>query len=225
MVGCPNSVEIEASALENGEMSHWREIIAEPPPLLFVLSGPSGVGKDAVISRMKAESVPVHFAITMTTRPKRSNEIDGVHYYFVSPEAFAAARDHGELLEWANVHGNLYGTPIAQVRHALQSGRDVLLKIDVQGASQVKRRVPEAVFIFLAPPSLDDLIRRLSARGTEAESDLQRRIRDAEQEMCHLPEYDYVVVNREGHLAEAVEQVKAIITAEKLRLRPRKIKL
>lgn len=207
------------------ETADWCEILPKPPSLLFVLSGPSGVGKDAVLSAMKRQGVPLHYTVTVTTRPRRSNETDGVDYFFVSPEKFAEMRDQGELLEWAVVHGNLYGTPIGQIRQALQRGRDVLLKIDVQGASKVKKRIPDAVFIFLAPPSLKELIRRLSGRGTETDADLKRRISDAREEMRHLPEYDYVVVNRGGRLAESVDQVKSIVTAEKLRLRPRRIEL
>ncbi|MGQ9674149.1 MAG: guanylate kinase [Chloroflexota bacterium] len=203
----------------------WSDITPESPPLLIVMSGPSGVGKDAVLTAMKKQGVPLHYTVTVTTRPRRSNEVDGVDYFFVSPEKFAELRDRGELLEWAVVHGNLYGTPIGQIRQALRSGRDVLLKIDVQGASKVKQRIPEAVFIFLAPPSLEELMQRLCGRGTETEADLRRRISDAREEMRHLPEYDYVVVNREGRLADTVDQVKCIIKAEKLRLRPRKIEL
>jgi len=199
-----------------------------PPPspsLLFVLSGPSGVGKDAVISRLKQENLPLHFTVTATTRPIRRGEVHGVNYYFVTVERFNDLIARGELLEWANVHGNLYGTPITQVREALASGKDVLLKIDVQGAAQVKRRVPDAVFIFLGPPDIQSLISRLSQRGTESPEEVARRIADACEEMRHLPEYDYLVINPEQQLEEAVQKVKAIITAEKCRVKPREIRI
>jgi len=198
-------------------------LIERSVPLLFVFSGPSGVGKDTVINALKHQGVPMHFAVTMTTRPMRPGEKNGVDYYFVTPAEFRAAIERDELLEWAEVHGHLYGTPRTQVRRALASGQDVMLKIDVQGAAQVKQRVPEAVFIFLAPPSQEQLIERLRSRGTECGEVLQRRLANARAEMARLPEYDYVVVNHEGRIDEAVYQVKAIITAEKLRVRPRQI--
>lgn len=207
------------------QADNWCDLIPKAPPLLFVLSGPSGVGKDAVITSLKRQRVKMHFAVTVTTRPMRSTEVEGVDYYFVSPEVFAEMRDRGDLLEWAVVHGNLYGTPLPQIRRFMQQGEDVLLKIDVQGAAQVKNRVPNAVFIFLAPPSLQELIRRLCDRGTETGRDLQRRIANAREELRRLADYDYVVVNREGRLHEAVEQIKSIVTAERLRVRPRAIRL
>ena len=193
--------------------------------LLFVLSGPSGVGKDALISALKTEKYPLHYVVTVTTRPRRETEVDGVSYHFATPLEFARLREAGELLEWANVHGYDYGTPARQVREALQSGWDVLLKIDVQGAAQVKARVPGGVFIFLGPPSVEELVDRLARRGTESAEDLQERIRNASREMQALRNYDYLVVNREGRLPEAVAQVKAIIEAERLRTRPRECDL
>lgn len=146
-------------------------------------------------------------------------------YYFVTQERFKDLIARGELLEWANVHGNLYGTPIQQVREALAAGKDVLLKIDVQGAAQVKKRVPDAVFIFLGPPDFQSLVSRLAQRGTESPEEVARRIKDACEEMKHLPEYDYLVINPEQQLEEAVEKVKAIIVAEKSRVKPREIRV
>jgi len=195
------------------------------PPLLFVISGPSGVGKDAVLARLRSLGLPLHFTVTATTRPPRPGEIDGVSYHFWSRERFARAQAENQLLESAEVHGHLYGTPRQQVRQALQAGKDVILKIDVQGAAQVKQKLPEAVFIFLAPPSLEDLINRLRGRGTESAAEFQRRVRDAYAEMRRWPDYDYVVVNRNGGLDEAVEKVRSIIVAEKCRTRPRHIQL
>ena len=137
--------------------------------MLVIVSGPSGVGKDSVIDALQAEPrVPdYHYVVTCTTRPRRSYEIEGVHYRFLGLDGFMALRDAGELLEANEVHGNWYGTPRDDVRRALRSGHDVILKIDVQGAAEVKNRVPEALLIFLVPPSLEDLFQRLRARATE----------------------------------------------------------
>ena len=196
-----------------------------PPGLLFVLSGPSGVGKDAVISRLKEKRKPWHFTVTVTTRPMRPGEVDGVSYYFVSQREFEDMKQRGELLEWAVVHKYCYGTPISQVREALSAGRDAFLKMDVQGAAQVKRRVPDAVFIFLGPENMDHLIAHLTQRGTESPEQLSTRVKDAYEEMKRLPEYDYLVINREQQLEEAVGSIECIVAAEKSRLRPRKIEL
>jgi guanylate kinase len=201
------------------------EYLPKPPSLLFILSGPSGVGKDSVISRLKQCHLALHFAVTITTRPRRAGEADGVNYHFVSAAEFQELERRGALLESAVVHGNHYGTPLEQVRAALRSGKDVLLKIDVQGAAKVKQRVPQAVFIFLAPPSVAELVQRLESRGTESPEEQVRRLRDAYEEMRHLPEYDYVVVNRAGRLEETVERIKCIMQAEKSRVKPRQIAL
>lgn len=188
---------------------------------LFVLSGPSGVGKDSVIARLKAKGFPLHYAVTATTRPKRAHEENGVDYHFLSPAAFTRMRDQGDLLEWAEVHGNYYGTPRRQVRDALATCEDVLLKIDVQGAATIRRSVPGAVLIFLAPPSTEELVSRLNGRGTESADQLSLRLRNAEREMADLPNYDYVVINRHGRLEESVAQIEAIIIAERCRVHPR----
>lgn len=198
---------------------------AQGRALLFVLSGPSGVGKDSVIARLKSCAFPLHFAVTVTTRARRAEERHGIDYFFATSDEFDRMAKRGELLEWAVVHGHKYGTPRQQVREALAAGRDVLLKIDVQGAAQVRRKVPEAVFIFLAPADVAELGERLNARGTESAEDLDRRLRDAREEMADLPNYDYVVVNRRDCLDETVRAVKAIITAEHCRVRPRHVEL
>ncbi len=202
-----------------------RSLLGPRPGILFVLSGPSGVGKDAVISRLKSEAYPLHYTVTFTTRAIRPGEQDGASYHFVSRERFQEMQERGELLEWALVHGNQYGTPVRQVREAIEAGKDVLLKIDVQGAAQVKRRVPEAVFIFLAPPSIEELIHRLKHRSTESEAEMATRIANAYEEMARLCEYDYVVVNNAGGLDEAVRCIQAIILAEGCRVQPRQVKL
>jgi guanylate kinase len=191
--------------------------------LLIVLSGPSGVGKDAVIQRLKTEDLPLHYTVTVTTRARRPNETHGVDYYFTSDEEFDVMRARDELLESALVHGRKYGTPRQQVREALATGKDVLLKIDVQGAAQVRHKVPEAVSIFLAPANLGELVRRLRLRGSESPADLALRLHNAEAEMADLPHYDYVVLNEDDRLDQTVARVKAIITAEHCRVRQRRI--
>ena len=197
----------------------------EPQPLLVVLSGPSGAGKDAVLKRMKELGYPFHFVVTVTTRPKRPGEVDGVDYYFVSEEEFAQMLARGELLEHAVVYGQHKGIPKRQVREALASGKDVILRIDVQGAATIRKLVPEAVLIFLTASSEKELLRRLKRRKTETPEELERRIATVREEMKRLPEFDYVVVNRDGALDEAVKTIAAIITAEKCRVKQRKIEI
>jgi guanylate kinase len=200
------------------------ELLTRPHSgILFVLSGPSGVGKDAVLNSLVRRGLPLHVTVTCTTRAMRLGEKDGVSYHFVSLDRFAEMQAQGELLEWAMVHGNKYGTPAQQVRDAFARGSDVLLKIDVQGARQVKRRVPEAVLIFLAPPSMKELVSRLTQRSTESVADRETRIANAYEEMAHLSEYDYVVVNYAHRLEEAVERILAIVVAEGCRVKPRKV--
>ena len=193
--------------------------------LLFVLSGPSGVGKDAVLNCLKQKDLSVHFVITATTRALRPGEVHGVDYYFAQQQEFLRLNEQGELLEWALVHGNYYGTPRGQVRQALAAGRDVMLKIDVQGAAKVRAKVPGAVLIFLAPPSVSDLIERLAARGTESVAERAVRLADAAREMEALVHFDYVVVNHRERLTETAEQVLAIMTAEHCRVRPRLVEV
>jgi guanylate kinase len=196
----------------------------EPPPLLIVLSGPSGVGKDMTLTRMKELGCPFHFVVTATDRPQRPGEVHGVDYYFVSAEEFAAMLERDELLEHAVVYGQNKGIPKSHVREALASGKDVIMRLDVQGAAAVQRIVPDALLIFLMAP-YEELIRRLKERKTESPKSLKRRIATAREEMKRLPEFDYVVVNRDGKLDEAVEQIMAIIAAEKCRVRQRRIEL
>jgi len=197
----------------------------EPQPLLVVLSGPSGAGKDAVLKRMKELGYPFHFVVTVTTRPKRPGEVDGVDYYFISEEEFAQMLARGELLEHAVVYGQHKGIPKRQVREALASGKDVILRIDVQGAATIRKLVPEAVLIFLTASSEKELLRRLKRRKTETPEELKRRIATVREEMKRLPEFDYVVINRDGALDEAVKTIAAIITAEKCRVKQRKIEI
>ena len=194
-------------------------------PLLVVLSGPSGVGKDTVLNALKKSGHNFHFVVTANTRPKRAEEVDGVDYIFVSKERFAQMIDNDELLEHAVVYGDYKGIPKQQVRDALASGQDVLMRLDVQGAATVRRLVPEAVLIFLTAPTEQELVARLRARKTEPPDQLQLRIATSRQEMKRVAEFDYVVVNREGCIEEAVGDVLAIVCAEHLRTHPRVVNL
>ncbi len=200
--------------------------VSQPAPrqgLLFVLSAPSGTGKDTVINALKQRGMDFYVVPSVTTRAPRPGESEGNPYHFISQEAFDQLVAHDELLEHANVHGNWYGQPRQSIRDNLSAGRDVLLKIDVQGAATVRRKVPEAIFIFLVPESLEELNQRLANRKTETEAERNRRLADARAELAQRHWYDYVVVNRQGHLQEAVDQLRAIMMAEHCRVQPRHI--
>jgi guanylate kinase len=190
-----------------------------PGALLVVVSGPSGVGKDTIIGALRAHSseADYHYVITCTTRRPRPGEVDGVSYRFLSRERFAALRDAGAFLESAEVHGNWYATPRAEVRRALACGRDVILKIDVQGAATVKSLVPDAVLVFVVPPSLEALFRRLRARATETAEQLELRQRNAAIELARAGDYDHVVVNEDGQVKRTAERIDAIIRDERAR--------
>ena len=192
-------------------------------PLLVVVSGASGAGKDAVLKQLQALGRPWHFVVTATTRPRRESEVDGVDYIFLTSSSFNEMLARDELLEHAEVYGNMYGVPRQQARDALARGQDVIMKLDVQGAATVKRLAPEAVFIFLAPASMGELRSRLKGRHTELGTDLDLRIEAAQQEMQRLDLFDYCVVNRDQHLDEAVACVDAIIVAEHCRVPPRRV--
>lgn len=197
--------------------------LRNPPPQLVVLSGPSGAGKDSLLQRMKELGFPFHFVVTATTRPPRPDEVDGVDYHFVSRERFQEMIARGELLEHALVYGDYKGIPRRQVEEALRSGKDVVLRIDVQGAATIRRLAPGAVLIFLTAASEEELLQRLRTRKTEDPEALARRIATAREELKRVEEFDYVVVNREGCLDEAVAQVQAILQAEKCRVHPRQV--
>jgi len=198
-----------------------------PPqvPLLIVISGPSGVGKDSVLQRMKARGLPFHFVVTATTRPQRLEEKEGVDYIFVGREAFAEMIEKGELMEYALVYGEYKGIPKAQVREALASGKDVVMRVDVQGAATVRKISPEAILVFLTTSSEEELVERLKKRKTEKAEDLKLRIATARQEFKRVNEFDYIVVNREDQLDETVEVINDIIQAEHHRVEPRRVSL
>ena len=179
-------------------------------PQLTVVSGPTAVGKGTVVSRVRAEHPEVFVSVSATTRPPRPGEQDGYHYMFVSNEEFDELIAAGELLEWAVVHGtNRYGTPKAPLLAALATGREAILEIDLQGARQVRESWPSARFVFLAPPSWDELVRRLVGRGTESPEQRARRLESAKAEMAAMAEFDHVVVN--GELGKAVDDLVALI--------------
>ena len=197
----------------------------EKPPLLIVITGPSGVGKDSVVLRMKERGFPFHFVVTATDRPPRPGEVQGKDYFFYSTGQFERMIAQGELLEHACVYGQHKGIPAAHVREALASGHDVVMRVDVQGATTVKGLIPSAIVVFLTCESEEELTERLRMRRTESEEALQNRLDVSRQEMALIPEFDYVVANRRDLLDEAVDDVVAIIRAEHCRSVPRWIHL
>jgi len=199
--------------------------IPSSKPLFVVLSGPSGVGKDALLTRMKELGRPFHYVVTATTRLRRPREKDGVDYHFVSHQEFQQLIDKGQLLEWANVYGNYYGVPKAEISQALSEGIDVIVKVDVQGATTIKKILPQAVFIFLMPPSMEELESRLKQRRSESSLDLALRLVKSSEEVKSLALFDYVITSHQGKLDDAVSQIEAIVIAEKCRVKPREVQL
>jgi guanylate kinase len=205
------------------DKSNFNPIQSEP--LLVVISGPSGVGKDTVIQQMKSRELPFHFVVTATTRPARSDEIHGVDYFFVSTDEFAAMIENGELLEYAFVYNDYKGIPKQQVQQALDSGKDVVMRVDVQGAATIRELLPHALLIFLTTQDEEELVNRLKKRKSETSEGLNLRIATARQELKRINEFDYVVVNREHLLNETVDAILSIIKAEHHRVHPRKIEI
>jgi guanylate kinase len=187
-------------------------------PRLIVISGPSGVGKDTVIDRMRALYPDMFFAVTATSRDRRPGEIDGIHYHFLSREQFGQMIIASGFIESAEVYGNFYGVPRAPIRDALAGGRDAVVKVDTQGAQTFRRLAPGGIFIFISPPSIDELARRLRSRKTDGEAALTRRLRTAQRELATVEHFDYVVFNESDREDETVEQIIAILTAERSRL-------
>ncbi|OLO40837.1 guanylate kinase [Alkalihalophilus pseudofirmus] len=180
--------------------------------LLVVLSGPAGVGKGTVCSALRQENTDIQYSVSATTRAPREGEVDGVNYFFKSRDEFEEMIKNDDLLEWAEYVGNYYGTPIDYVKKTINEGRDIILEIEVQGALKVKDRLPEGVFIFLMPPSLAELRKRIEGRGTETADVINKRMTVAKEEIDMMKKYDYVVENDEVQLA--VDRIKAIVTAE-----------
>ncbi len=199
--------------------------IIKPEPLLIVLSGPSGVGKDSVLTRMQERGAPFHFVVTATTRPMRATEINGQDYFFVGSDEFARMIEANELLEYAIVYNDYKGIPKQQVRDALASGKDVIMRIDVQGAATIRKLIPNAVLIFLTTESEEAMVERLLARQTETPEGLKLRIATARQELKRASEFDYAVINRQSHLDETVDNILAIMVAEHHRVQQRKVTL
>ena len=199
---------------------------AQPaPPLLVVLSGPSGVGKDAALEKLKQMDRPWRFVVTATTRQPRPGEQEGKDYIFLHLDTFLKMKERDEFLECAEVYGNWYGVPRNQVRRGLQEGQDVILKIDVQGADTVRRLAPEAVSIFMMPGSYEQLRRRLTLRMTDASDAIERRLEEAWTELAKAADYDYRVVNHDDQLDRAIADIDAIIGAEKCRVHPRMVQM
>ncbi len=203
----------------------WWSDLPRRQPLLVVISGPSGVGKDTVLQRMKERRMPFHFVVTATTRAARAGEVHGRDYFFISNDEFAEMIDQNELLEWARVYNDYKGIPKQQVRDALATGKDVVMRLDVQGAATVRTLSPDAVLIFLAPSSEDELVNRLRERKTETPEGLKLRIATARKELERMREFDYCVVNRDMSLEATVDQIIAIIEAEHSRVHPRQVTL
>lgn len=194
-------------------------------PLLVVITGLSGAGKDSVVNNMRERGCPFHFVITVADRPPRPGELNGREYIFVSPEEFRAMSARGELLENAVVYEQNKGIPRASVQAALDSGKDAVVRVDVQGALTVKRLIPAAVTIFLTVESEEELEYRLRGRRSETVDQLNKRIATARQEMACIPKFDYVVVNRRDALEAAVDDVAAIMRAEHCRSKLRRVVL
>jgi guanylate kinase len=199
--------------------------MAFPNPMLVVVSGPSGVGKSTIVAELARRHPQVVPIVTATTRPRRPAEMDGVHYHFMATDEFERLRAHHGLLESAEVHGHWYGTPLDQVRGILRAGRDAILTIDPQGAREVRSRVPDALLIFVMPPSMDVLNDRLSQRGSEDAANQALRRHNAAGEIAAATDYDEIVVNETGLVEEAAERIWEVIQAQARRDPPRRVRL
>jgi guanylate kinase len=222
----------EPVASGNGKTAD-QETLGAPGAMLVIISGPSGVGKDTIIDALKRRhrrhagprQHDHHFVVTCTTRLPRAGEVDGQSYHFISRDKFMALRDAGELLEWAEVHGQWYGTPRAEVAKYLAKGQDVVLKIDVQGAQKVKERVEDAILIFVVPPSLETLFRRLRSRATESAEQLELRQRNAAIELARQGDYDHVVTNEDDQVERTAEIIDEIISTEHAARAERRVRI
>ncbi len=194
-------------------------------PLLIVISGLSGVGKDSVVQRLKERQVPFHFVVTATNRAPRPDEVEGVDYIFVSTGQFAQMIEDNELLEWAHVYGDYKGVPKQQVRNAFASGQDVVMRLDVQGAATIRQLAPESILVFLLADSEEDMVTRLRGRKTDTEDGIKMRVATARQQLKRRAEFDYCVLNPQGKSDAAVDRILSIIDAEHAKVKQRKVEL
>jgi guanylate kinase len=194
-------------------------------PQVIVISGPSGVGKDAILNLMKERAYPFFFTITCTTRHKRAAEVDGKDYHFISEQEFQKLLQEDGLLEWAKVYGNYYGVPKQPVREAIAAGKDTIIKVDIQGARNIKKVIPGAIFIIILPPSREELANRLNKRSTENPQDLALRLKTAESELQQIDLFDYAVLNPCDDVESAVQDILSIVKAERCRVQPRQVSL
>jgi len=197
--------------------------ILERIPLMLVISGPSGVGKDAVLRQLKKGELPIYHVITANTRKPRTDEKEGVDYFFISREQFEHMIAHNELIEYSKVYEDYKGVPKAQIRQALASGKDMVLRLDVQGAIKIKKLFPQAILIFLVPATEEEWFQRLGGRRARQDKDLKTRIATVNKELNLAREFDYIVINAQNKLRETVRTIEAIITAEHQKTRQRKI--
>ncbi|GEM_PF-186263 len=193
-------------------------------PLLIIISGPSGVGKDAILIKMKEKGLPFYYSVTATSRPQRPGEVDGVDYHFIDRTEFEKMIGDGEFLEWASVYGNLYGVPKNAIKQAMAEGKDAIVKVDIQGAATIKRLEPEAISIFISPPSMEELERRLRKRKTESGTNLELRLKTATEEMESRDTFDYTVVSQRKRIDDAISEIEAVIKNEKSRAGPSIVK-
>jgi len=194
-------------------------------PLMLVISGPSGVGKDSVLRALKKSSLPIYHVITANTRSPRPDEQEGVDYFFVTRQEFERMIENDELIEYSNVYDDFKGVPKSQIRLALESGKDVILRLDVQGAEKIKKIYPEAVLIFLTPANQEEWYQRLGGRRHSQEKDMDTRISTVIDELESARNFDYIVINAQEKLQEAIETIEAIVTAEHHKSKPRTIKI
>lgn len=178
-----------------------------------MVSAPSGTGKTSLCKEILKVLPNITFSISYTTRPPRPGEVDGIHYFFISHSEFEEMVANRKLVEWTKIHGYLYGTSVEWVDLHRSQGKDILFDIDVKGATELKNKYPDAVSIFILPPSMEELRRRLSKRGTEDSRSMEHRLKDAEQEIAHAKDYDYIIIN--DHFSEAVEKLRCIVIAER----------
>ena len=195
-----------------------RSRLSTGPGLLFVVSGPSGAGKDSLVEALRERRSSVRYSVSATTRAPRTDERNGEHYFFLAQEEFELLRDGGRLLEWREYNGNLYGTPCDYVEESLTEGYDVIMKPEVNGALAVKAAYPDAVLIFLVPDRFSHLRERLLARRTETNEEIARRLEIAQREMKFIRSFDYIVVNEQDRLEDAVRDLEAILQAERFRI-------